>query len=142
MKLTLFTDFSFRLLMQAAAFDPQLITIPQAAQSYNISRHHLTKIANEMVRGGFLSAVRGRNGGLKLARPAASINVADVVKYCESSAPLVECFDPKTNKCVITPHCALKTILFAAESAFYTVLAAHTLADLMAHDNELRKILS
>lgn len=141
MRLTLFTDYSFRLLMQAAAFDPHLITIPQAAASYNISRHHLTKIANELVRGGLLTAVRGRNGGLKLARPATSINVADVVRFCESSAPLVECFDPKTNKCVITPHCTLKTILFSAESAFYAALAAHTLADLMAHGAELRKIL-
>ena len=142
MKLTLFTDYSFRLLMQAAAFDPELVTIPGAAESYRISRHHLTKIANELVRGGFLTAVRGRNGGLRLAKPAASINVADVVRYCESSAPLVECFDKATNKCVITPHCALKTILFTAESAFYAALAAHTLADLMASRLELRKILS
>lgn len=141
MKLTLFTDYSFRLLIQAAVFEPELVTIASAAKSYGISRHHLTKIANELVRGGFMTATRGRNGGLKLARPAKSINVAEVVRYCESSAPLVECFDHKTNKCAITPQCSLKTILTAAEGAFYAVLASHSLADLVVKRDGLREIL-
>ena len=141
MKLTLFTDYSFRLLMMAAASEPDLVTIPAAAAGYRISRHHLTKIANDLVRGGFMEAVRGRNGGLRLARPASSIKVAEIVRFCESDAPLVECFNKETNTCVITPHCALKTVLFSAESAFYAVLAAHSLADLMVHRAELRKVL-
>ena len=142
MRLTAFTDFGLRALMRLAGEPERSFTTDEIATEFAISRHHLTKIANELVRGGFLTAVRGRNGGLKLARPATSINVADVVRFCESSAPLVECFDPKTNKCVITPHCTLKTILFSAESAFYAALAAHTLADLMVHGAELRNILN
>lgn len=141
MKLTLFTDYAFRLLIQVAAKDPELVTISQAAQSYGIARNHLTKIANELVRGGYLHAVRGRNGGLRLAKPAQTINVSDVVRFCESSMPLVECFDRINNKCVITPACTLKSILYAAESAFYAVLASHSLADLIAHRDELRRIL-
>ena len=141
MKLTLFTDYAFRLLIQVAAKDPEIVTIAQAAQSYGIARNHLTKIANELVRGGYLQAVRGRNGGLRLAKPAHTIKVSDVVRYCESSTPLVECFDRINNKCVITPACTLKSILFAAESAFYAVLASHSLGDLVAHRDELRKIL-
>lgn len=142
MKLTLFTDYAFRLLIQVAAKDPEIVTISQAAQSYGIARNHLTKIANELVRGGYLQAVRGRNGGLRLAKPAQSIKVSDVVRFCESSTPLVECFDRINNKCIITPVCALKSILFAAESAFYAVLASHNLSDLVAHRDELRRILS
>lgn len=141
MRLTLFTDYSFRLLIQVAAAEPDLVTISQSAESYGISRNHLTKIANELVRGGYLAAVRGRNGGLRLAKPAKSINIGDVVRYCESNTPLVECFDRINNKCVITPVCALKSILYAAESAFYAVLSAHTLADLAVHRSELRRIL-
>lgn len=141
MKLSLFTDYAFRLLIQTAAAEPDLVTISKAAESYGISRNHLTKIANELVRGGYLAAVRGRNGGLHLARPAKSINVGDVVRFCESNTPLVECFDHINNTCVITPSCTLKSILYAAESAFYAVLSAHNLADLVAHRTELRKIL-
>ena len=142
MKLTMFTDYAFRLLIQAAARDPELVTISEAAQSYGIARNHLTKIANELVRGGFLQAVRGRNGGLRLAKPAKSINVGDVVRFCESSAPLVECFDRTNNKCVITPACTLKSILYAAESAFYAVLSSHNLSDLIAHRTELNRMLA
>ncbi len=141
MRLTLFTDYAFRLLTQAAARDPDLITIAQVADSYGISRHHLTKIANELVRGGYLAAVRGRNGGLRLARPASEINIGEVTRFCESNIPLVECFDPINNKCVITPVCALKTIFFNAEGAFYAVLSAHSLADLSVRRSELRQIL-
>jgi Rrf2 family nitric oxide-sensitive transcriptional repressor len=141
MKLSLFTDYAFRLLIQIAATEPDLVTIAKAAESYGISRNHLTKIANDLVRGGYLVAVRGRNGGLRLAKPAKSINVGDIVRFCESNTPLVECFDRINNKCVITQSCTLKTILYAAESAFYAVLSAHNLGDLVAHRNELRKIL-
>ena len=141
MKLTLFTDYAFRLLIQVAAADPELVTISKTAESYGISRNHLTKIANDLVRGGYLAAVRGRSGGLRLAKPAKSINVGDVVRFCESSTPLVECFDRINNKCVITPSCALKSILHAADSAFYAVLSSHNLADLIAHRGELRKFL-
>lgn len=141
MRLTLFTDYAFRLLIQVAATEPDLVTISQAAESYRISRNHLTKIANELVRGGYLTAVRGRSGGLRLAKPAAAINVGEVVRFCESDAPLVECFDRINNKCVITPSCTLKSMLYEAETAFYTALAAHNLADLIAHRSELRKIL-
>lgn len=142
MKLTMFTDYAFRLLIQAAARDPELVTIAEAAKSYGIARNHLTKIANELVRGGYLRAVRGRNGGLRLAKPAQTIKVSDVVRFCESSTPLVECFDRANNTCVITPACTLKSILFAAESAFYAVLSSHTLADLIAHREDLNRLLA
>lgn len=142
MKLTLFTDYAFRLLIQAAARDPELVTISEAATSYGIARNHLTKIANELVRGGFLQAVRGRNGGLRLAKPAKSINVGEVVRFCESDSPLVECFDRKNNTCVITPACTLKSVLYAAESAFFAVLSSHNLGDLIAHRDDLKRILA
>lgn len=141
MKLTLFTDYAFRLLIHVAAREPELVTISEVAQSYDIARNHLTKIANDLVRGGYLEAVRGRNGGLRLAKPAKSINIGEVVRHCESTAPLVECFDRINNKCVITPYCSLKSILFAAESAFYAVLGSHNLADLVAQRDALRRIL-
>jgi Rrf2 family transcriptional regulator, nitric oxide-sensitive transcriptional repressor len=141
MKLTLFTDYSFRLLIMAGISHPNLVTIPQTAMRYRISRHHLTKVANELVRGGYLEAVRGRNGGLRLARPLSSVKVSDIVRFCEGNPPLVECFDKETNTCPITPHCTLKTILYSAENAFYAVLSSHTLADLIAHKGELQIIL-
>jgi Rrf2 family transcriptional regulator, nitric oxide-sensitive transcriptional repressor len=141
MRLNLFTDYALRLLIQVATADPNLLTTATAAKSYGISRNHLTKIANELVRGGYLHAVRGRSGGLRLAKKAELINVGDIFRFCETGAPLVECFDSTTNKCVITPACSLKHILFDANEAFIAILAKYTLADLIKHRTELQKLL-
>jgi Rrf2 family transcriptional regulator, nitric oxide-sensitive transcriptional repressor len=142
MRLNLFTDYAYRLLIHIAVTEPELLTIAQAAKSFDISRHHLTKIANELVRGGYLDAVRGRNGGLRLAKKPENINVGDVFRFCESDAPLVECFDRVNNTCVITSSCTLKHMLYEANTAFFAVLAKSTLADLITHKTELQKILS
>ena len=142
MRLTLFTDYAFRLLIHVATAEPELVTIAATADRFGISRHHLTKIANELVRGGYLAAVRGRNGGLRLGKPANEINIGEITRFLESGMPLVECFDRERNKCVITPACDLKHMLKDAEDAFYAVLSRQSLADLMNKREKLKHLLS
>jgi len=130
MRLSLFTDYAFRLLIHLAARTPDLVTIDEAADAFSISRNHLAKIAGELSRGGFIETVRGRAGGLRLARTPRDITAGAVARLTERSIPLVECFDRANNACVITPACTLKTVLASAENAFYAVLDAYTLADM------------
>ena len=131
MRISQFTDYSLRLLILAAARAPGMITVGEVADAYGISRNHLTKVAHELGRAGYLATVRGRGGGIKLAIPAESIRIGRLVKLCESDSTFVECFDSKTNRCAITPVCQLAHALAHAESAFYQDLDAHTLADLV-----------
>jgi len=70
MQLTRFTDYAFRVLMYAEAAGNELVTIDEITRAYGISRAHLMKVVNSLTRGGILTAVRGRSGGLRLARPA------------------------------------------------------------------------
>ncbi|MFO1033371.1 MAG: Rrf2 family transcriptional regulator [Hyphomicrobiales bacterium] len=107
-----------------------LVTIACAAERHRISKNHLMKIANQLVRAGFLEAVRGRNGGLKLARAAAEINIGEVVRLLEGDTVLVECFAPRTNSCVIVRHCGLKPLLAEAVEDFYRRLDGASLADI------------
>jgi Rrf2 family nitric oxide-sensitive transcriptional repressor len=130
MRLTNFTDFALRLLMYAAAHDDQLITIEEASKVYNISRAHLMKITNVLTRAGFLKTVRGRYGGLTLAKPPPKIRLGDVVRVTEPDFTLVECLGPD-NQCVITRTCRLRGILHEGLDAFTAVLDKYTLADLM-----------
>jgi Rrf2 family transcriptional regulator, nitric oxide-sensitive transcriptional repressor len=130
MRLTNFTDFALRLLMYAAAHDDQLITIEEASKVYNISRAHLMKITNVLTRAGFLKTVRGRYGGLTLAKPPPKIRLGDVVRVTEPDFTLVECLGPD-KQCVITRTCRLRGILHEGLDAFTTVLDKYTLADLM-----------
>ena len=73
MRLTNFSDYALRILMYAAVVqDGRLITIEETAEAYGISRAHLMKVANQLTRAGYLKAVRGRSGGLTLAKRPAS----------------------------------------------------------------------
>jgi Rrf2 family nitric oxide-sensitive transcriptional repressor len=130
MRLTSFSDFALRLLMYAAVRGDRLITIEEVSEVYNISRAHLMKIANTLAKAGYLKAVRGRSGGLALAKPPHKIKVGDVIRTTEPDFVLVECF-ASGSECTITRCCQLRGILREGLDAFDAVLDKYTLADLM-----------
>jgi Rrf2 family nitric oxide-sensitive transcriptional repressor len=141
MRLTFYSDYSLRLLMFAATRNGELVTIQNAADAYGISKAHLMKVAHQLGVHGFLETVRGRNGGLRLARPADQIRLGDVVRATEEDFDLVECFNAQTNSCLITGPCRLKNILARALKAYFAVLDEYTLADLAGKHPALVKLL-
>jgi Rrf2 family nitric oxide-sensitive transcriptional repressor len=130
MRLTNFSDYALRMLMFAASNDARLITIEETARLFAISRGHLMKVANELTRAGFLKAVRGRSGGLMLARPPEEIRLSDVLAVVEPDFTLAECFGAG-NQCLLTPHCRLRRALDEALAAFRGALGRYTVADLV-----------
>ena len=141
MRLTLHTDYALRLLMALAAEPDRRHTIADVARRYGISRNHLTKVALTLVQAGFIASLRGRGGGLALARPASDIVLGAVVRATEDSFALVECFEPAGNACVITAACGLRAPLREAVDAFLAVLDRHTLADLASGPRASRGLL-
>src|SRR5437763_7910047 len=94
MRLTLYADYSMRLLLYLAVRGDQLATIPEIADSYGISRNHLVKVTHQLGVKGFIVTTRGRNGGLRLARPASEITIGEIVRRMEPDMALVPCFSP------------------------------------------------
>lgn len=141
MRLTTFTDYSLRVLIFLAAEPGRRATIAQIAQSFGISENHLMKVVHFLGKAGLLRNVRGRGGGMELARPAASINIGEVVRATESNALPAECFDPATNTCAIAPVCRLRGVLEEASLAFYAVLDRHTLEDVVRNRDALARIM-
>ncbi len=141
MRITTFTDYALRVLMQAEIRHPERVTIDEVAASYGISRNHLVKVIHGLSQAGFITTQRGRGGGFVLARAASGIRVGDVVRFGEEGQPLVECFDHMTNACVITPACQLKFMLGEAQNAFYAVLDRYSLADVCANPQALLRHL-
>jgi Rrf2 family nitric oxide-sensitive transcriptional repressor len=140
MRLTLHTDFALRLLMLLALEPDTLHTIEEVATRYRISKNHLMKVAQTLVQKGFVESVRGRSGGLRLARPADRINLGAVVRTTEDSLTLVECFDRETNTCVVAPACGLRGPLDEALAAFFAVLNKYSLADLVSNPATYRRM--
>jgi Rrf2 family nitric oxide-sensitive transcriptional repressor len=140
MRLTIHTDHALRLLMLLAIEPARLHTVEDIARRYKISGNHLMKIAQTLVRAGVIESVRGRGGGLRLGRPAESINLGTVVRATEDSFALVECFDPQHNACVITPACRLRGPLEEALQAFLAVLDRYSLDDLVKSPGQSRRL--
>lgn len=130
MHLTRYTDYAIRVLLYLAVKGEERTTINEIAQTFSISRNHLMKIVQELNQKGYLTAIRGKSGGLLLGRPPETISLGALVRDTEHEMALVECFR-EDNKCVITPSCRLQPILAEALSAFLTVLDQYTLADLL-----------
>lgn len=130
MRLTLMSDYALRLLMYAARQPDRLCTIAEVAQAYGISEAHLMKVTHQLALGGWLVTVRGKGGGLRLARRPEEINLGMVVRGIEPDFFLVECFAGGST-CVLTGHCQLTDVLHNALRAFMEQLDRHTLADIL-----------
>ncbi|MDX8379906.1 MAG: Rrf2 family transcriptional regulator [Gallionella sp.] len=130
MRLTLYTDYSLRVLLYLAKNEDKMVTITELADFYKISRNHLVKVVHNLGIKDYLITTRGRKGGIKLARPAKDILIGTVVKSTEPDFDLLECFNPATDKCIVSNACSLKHLLFEAKSHFLAVLNQHTLADM------------
>jgi len=130
MRLTLYTDYSLRVLLYLASKEDEIATITELADFYKISRNHLVKVVHNLGLNGYILTSRGRHGGIKLARPAKEILIGEVVRSTEPDFDLLECFNPATDLCVITRSCSLKSVLFRAQTTFLGVLDEYTLADI------------
>ena len=137
MKLTDYTDYTLRTLIYLGLNPDRMVTIQEIADAYGISRNHLMKIAHQLGMQGLVETVRGRTGGLRLKADAGTIRIGDVVRRTEGGCPLVECFIPSANQCVITPDCKLKSVLKRALRDFFAVLDGTTLADLLHNERQL-----
>jgi Rrf2 family nitric oxide-sensitive transcriptional repressor len=107
----------------------ETVTITEITDFYQISRNHLVKVVHNLGIHEFITTTRGKNGGIRLARPAEQILLSDVVKVTESDMDLLDCFNRETDNCVISSNCRLKSMLYEARTAFMAVLEKNTLAD-------------
>lgn len=134
MHLNLQTDFALRILMALAASGGQM-SVEEIARSYGVSRNHLAKIAQRLQAMGYVTASRGRTGGLRLARAPEDVNVGTIVRSLESLNGFVECLAPTESGCPVNGLCGLKGALNAALGDFLTRLDRYTLADLLPDRN-------
>jgi Rrf2 family transcriptional regulator, nitric oxide-sensitive transcriptional repressor len=143
LKLTLYTDYSLRVLIYLASrSNGELANIKEIAESYKISKNHLMKVTYELGKMGVIETIRGRNGGIKLAKTPGEINIGSLVRKTEEDFHLVECFSSENNTCIITPVCGLKHVLAKALAAYLSVLDQYTLKDLVQSPEDYRMLFA
>lgn len=138
MRLTKQTNYAIRMLMYCAANEGELSRVPEIARAYSVSELFLFKILHPLVEAELMQTVRGRNGGVRLAKPAADITVADVVRVTEDNFAMAACFENDAVECPLVNACGLNVTLNKALKAFFDVLSATTIADLQRPTNRER----
>lgn len=142
MRLTLRTNLAMRTLMFCAVNPDRTVRKAEVARMCNASENHLAHVIVVLSQLGLIQTTRGRNGGLRLARPADQIDVGQVIRAMESGVPFAECFEGAENHCPIKAHCRLRTVLGDALEAFYKALDGIKLAELTDENSGLTHILS
>ncbi|MBB4209175.1 BadM/Rrf2 family transcriptional regulator [Roseinatronobacter bogoriensis subsp. barguzinensis] len=130
MRLTSFTDFGFRALMRMAGAPGRSFSTSELADEFEISRHHLSKIIQQLAAAGIIETRRGGGGGAQLALDPSDVTLGQIVRVLEAGQALVQCFDPSDRRCTLLPGCRLRAELSAAEAAFLLRLDQSTLADI------------
>lgn len=132
MRLTDYTDYSVRVLLYLAVRGEGLSTIQDISDAYGISKNHLMKVVQQLGEHGWVETVRGRNGGLRLAKQTSALTVGEIVRATESDFALVSCFpgqQGESRTCVIAPHCRLRGAFEAARNAFLAELDRYTIGE-------------
>ncbi len=141
MQLTSFSDYALRLLMFLGLHPERLVTITEVARAFDISQNHLMKVVNFLAGQGLVRSVRGKTGGITLAKDPNSIRIGDVIRLTEPHLNLVECFDPENRNCCIRSVCSLRHLLQDGLEQFLAVLNQRTLADLVRPREEFIAVL-
>ncbi|HEY6896086.1 MAG TPA: Rrf2 family transcriptional regulator [Rhodocyclaceae bacterium] len=140
MRLSSFSDYTLRVLMYLALNRDRRVTIQEIATAYAISENHLMKVVHQLGKLGYIESVRGKGGGIGLAREPEQIAIGQVVRASEGETAIVECLSEQPT-CRILPACKLKKILVTAFDALYLSLDGYTLADLVGNSKALSKAL-
>jgi Rrf2 family nitric oxide-sensitive transcriptional repressor len=142
MHLTLHTDYALRVLMHVGLKGAQLSTIAEIVAHFDISRGHVMKVVHELGRAGYLETIRGRRGGVRLARPPERITVGAVVRAMETELGVLGCLQGSAGYCRLESACILRGALRDATAAFLATLDGYTLADLVKPRRVLADLLA
>jgi len=142
MQLTLYTDYSLRVLIYLSLNRERTSTISEISDFYQISRNHLVKVVHNLSQKGYINSTRGKGGGLVLAHEPKNINIAKIVQDTEPNFHIVDCFNEETTPCSVESLCKLKGILGSALNEFLKVLSQYTIADMLANPDTGEAIVS
>ncbi len=141
MRMTQHTDYALRMLIFLATRPERACTVSDVADAYRLSRNHLLKVALRLRRYGVIDTMRGRSGGIRLAKQPHEINIGALVRWTEEDFSLVECLQSGGGSCAISPICRLKGMFGEALEAYLAVLDRYTLADATHNRLGLRSLL-
>jgi len=140
-QLTSYTDYALRALLYLMSRPEHRASTREMAEAYGVSLHHFTKVTKDLTKAGWLIGIRGGGGGVRMATHTPDARVGEIIRSTENFE-LLECFNLKTNTCLIARRCRLRGVLYQARAAFFAVLDSVTVREISENSDELRHILT
>ena len=131
-------EYALRAVTFLASHPGEGLTAQRIASGTQVPDDYLSKVLQQLVRGGVLTSQRGRNGGFQLCRPAAEISMLAVVNAVEPIARIEKC--PLSLRGHGVRLCPLHRRLDHAYGLVEKAFAETTLEELVA-DNKSRESL-
>lgn len=141
MQITKFSDLALRTLIQLAVEQDEKHSAREIAALHGVSFNHVAKVTQWLSAEGYITATRGRGGGIVLAKKANEISLGQVLRKSESGTALVECLKEGGGSCFLSPACGLLPYLTEAQDAFYQALDGVTLEDVISRNKRMEKLV-
>lgn len=141
MQLSKFTDYALRILVHLAGSQDRLLSTREISEVHDAKYNHLAKVTQKLASEGYIVSIRGRSGGIKLARPASDISIGIIVRSFENHASVIECKNFDGSMCKLAPACGLQNLLNKAQEAFFAVLDDYSLADAIGEHPNMSRLL-
>ncbi len=141
MQLNRFTDYALRVMMHLAAANGRLMSTREIADLHDAKYNHLAKVTQWLANEGYIETIRGRSGGIALAKQPDQICIGTLVRKLESQTALVECMREDRGNCRLSVACGLAVVLKDAEESFFRTLDQVTLADVLKRQSGMFDLL-
>ena len=106
------------------------VSAAQLADETGLPSPTVQKLVRRLTAAGLLRSSRGAGGGLKLARPAAAITLADIIEAVEGPIALTTCIDRERDSCSLDACCSVKPHWPVVNAAMRGALAGVSLTQL------------
>jgi FeS assembly SUF system regulator len=129
-RLSRLADYGIVLMTQMAYAANTVATAQEMAASTRLPLPTVSKLLSSLARAGVLDATRGARGGYRLARPADSVTLADIVRAVDGPIALTQCLEQRAESCELEGLCPSQRSFRQINDAVSRAFAAVTLADL------------
>jgi Rrf2 family protein len=135
MRVSAKVDYAIRAMAELAAAPPGLMTAEQLASAQHIPPKFLESILSQLRSAGLVSSQRGAEGGYQLARPAAEISVAEIIRELEGPIATVRGVRPDELE-YDGAAAGLRAVWLELRTRMRDVLEQTTLAEIVASQRE------
>lgn len=116
------------------------VPLRDVAARQEISEKYLEIVVKELVKGGLLSAMRGKGGGYRLKQSPEEYSVKSIIELMEGPLVPVACLEPGREACSRRDGCRTLPLWQGLDSVISDYLARFTLANLTGEsDAEKRR---